>query len=109
MREEFVFERIRRNFTNGISRIKWFAAVFAERLKIEMAVIRMLYRSSEMEKKKEELLRVIGMRVYELRGNPDRNILKDKTVVESVEALVQLEKEMEELKRRASEMSSAGN
>ncbi len=104
-----MFERVRGSFVNGISRIKWFAAVFSERLKVEVAVIRLLYRSAEMEKKKEELLRNIGMRVYDLRGNPERNVLKDKTVIESVEALVQLEKEMEELKRKASEMSSVGN
>jgi hypothetical protein len=101
-----VIERIRENFGIGISRIKWFAAVFADRLKIEVAVIRLLYRSAEMEKKKAGLLRNIGTRVYELRANPDRNILKDKTVIEAVEALVKLEKEMEELKQKASEMSS---
>lgn len=103
-----MFERVRESFGNGISRIKWLAAVFADRLKIEIAVIRLLYRSAEMEKRKAELLRSIGMRVYELRGSPERNILKDKTVFELVEALVKLEKEMEELKQKASEMSSVG-
>ena len=103
-----MFERVRESFGNGISRIKWFAGVFADRLKIEVAVVRLLYRSAEMEKKKAELLRNIGMRVYELRGSPDRNILKDKTVFELVEALAKLEKEMDELKQKASEMSSVG-
>ena len=103
-----MFERVRESFGNGISRIKWFAGVFADRLKIEVAVVRLLYRSAEMEKKKAELLRNIGMRVYELRGSPDRNILKDKTVFELVEALVKLEREMDELKQKASEMSSVG-
>lgn len=98
--------RIRDSLRNGISRVRWFSVVFAERLKIEIAVIRLLFRSNEKEKQKEELLRTIGLRVYELRGGPERNIFKDRTVVEAVGAVEKLEKEMDELKQKASEMSS---
>ncbi len=100
--------KIRESFRNGVSRIQWFAGVIAERLRIEIAVIRLLSRSREMEKRKEELLRSIGARVYELRGNPDRSVLKDKTVVEAVGAVGELDKEMEELKEKASEMGRMG-
>jgi hypothetical protein len=102
-----MIEKIKESFGNGMSRIKWFSSVFAERMRIEIAVFRLLYRSGEMEKKREELIGAIGSRVYELRSNPDRNILKDKAVVEAVAAVEKLEKEMEELKQKASEMSSA--
>ncbi len=101
-----MIERVRESFAKGISRLKWFSEVFAERLKIEISVIRLLYRTDELAKKREELLRSIGERVYELKGSPDRNILRDTAVVEAVGGIEQLEKEMEELKRKASEMSS---
>jgi hypothetical protein len=101
-----MIERIKESFRSGVSRVKWFATVFAERMKVEIAVMGLLYRSGEMEKKKGELLRTIGLRVCELKGSSERNLLKDRTVIEAVEEVEKLEKEMEELKQRASEMSS---
>ena len=101
-----MFERIEDNFKKGIYRIKWFASVFAERLKIEIAVLKLLYRSDEMEKNKDELLKAIGQRVYELKENPDKNILKDRAVTESLDAIGKIEKDIDELKKQVSEMSS---
>ena len=100
-----MIERIKENFRDGIYRIKWFASVFAERLKIEIAVLKLLYRSDELEKNKNELLMTIGRRVYELKENPDKNILKDKEVAESLSAIEMLEKDIDEVKQRVSEMS----
>jgi len=100
-----MIERIKENFRDGIYRIKWFASVFAERLKIEIAVVKLLYRSDELEKNKNELLMTIGRRVYELKENPDKNILKDKEVAESLSAIEMLEKDIDEVKQRVSEMS----
>lgn len=103
-----MLERLKDNFIKGIERIKWFATIFSERLKIEIAVMKLLYRSNEMDEKREEFFKTIGRRVYELKGNPDKNILKDRTVLESVEEIEKLEKEIDELKHKVSELSGAG-
>lgn len=103
-----MFERIRVNFTKGIGRIKWFAAVFSERLKIEIGVIKLMYKSDEMNQKKEELFRTIGRRVYEFREHPDKNILRDRTVSEAIDEIARTEKDIAELQRKASELSRAG-
>lgn len=101
-----MLQRLRENFRKGLNKVRWFAAVLSERLKIEIAVIELLYQSDEMEKKKEELLKTIGRRVYELKGNLDKNILKDRMVLEALEEIDTIEKNIDELKLKVSEMSS---
>jgi len=96
------------NFRDGISRIRWFAAVFSERVKIEIAVIKLMYRSDEMERRRQELFRTIGERVYEVRGNKEKNVYRDKIVVEAVEDIETMEKDIEDLKERASEIHGVG-
>ena len=101
-----MFKRLRENFGKGTSNLKWFASVLSERLKIELAVIRLLYQSDDMEKSREELLKTIGRRVYDLRGTADKNILKDKTVMEALHEIEKIEKNIDELRQKVSEMSN---
>ena len=103
-----MFEKLKESFSSGIARIKWFATVFSERLKIEIAVVKLLYQSDEMNKKREELYRTIGRRVYEFKENPEKNILKDRVVAEAVEGIERLDKSLDELKEKVSEVSGAG-
>jgi hypothetical protein len=102
-----MFKKLRENFKEGLHRLKWVAIVLSERLKIEFAVIRLLYQSDELEKSREKLLKTIGLRVYELNGNPDKNILRDRTVMLALEEIKKIEKNIDELKQKVSEMSSA--
>ena len=101
-----MLQRLRENFKKGLSKVRWVAAVLSERLKIEIAVIELLHQSDEMEKRKEELLKTIGRRVNELRGYPDKNILKDRMVLGALEEIDTIEKKIDELKLKVSEMSS---
>jgi seryl-tRNA synthetase len=103
-----MYEKLRESFSGGIERIKWFATVFSERLKIEIAVVKLLYQSDEMQKRRDGLYREIGRRVYDLKGNPEKNILKDRAVAEAIEEIEKLDRDLDELSRRVSEMSGAG-
>lgn len=96
---------LQENFKSGIEKIKWFSSLFSERLKLELAVVRLLYRSGEMDRKREELLQIIGKRVMELRGHSDKNIVKDTVIAEATAEIEQIEKNIEELKQKASEIS----
>lgn len=102
-----MFQRLRENFREGLYRLKWVAIVLSERLKIEVAVIRLLYQSDEMEKSKEALLKAIGLRVYELNGDPDKNVMRDRTVLAAMDEIKKTEKNIDELKKKVAEMSSA--
>jgi len=93
------------NFKKGLEKFRWFAALFSERIKIEIAVFRLLYDHEEMNRKKDEILIKIGQRVVDLRDNTERNILKDRVIAESLIEIEGLDKSIGELKEKASEIS----
>jgi len=101
-----MLEKLRANFREGLDKIKWLSVLLSERLKIEIAVIRLLYQSDEMEKKKDELLGAIGRRVYDLKGNPDKNILRDREVHDAIDEIEKIEHNLEELRQKVSEIGS---
>ncbi len=102
-----MLKRIKENFERGIEKIKWFSSLLSERLKVEYSVIRLLYQSEQMEKKKAELLKKIGQHVYENKGYPERSIMKDKVITETLSELDKIISDIEETKKKASEISSS--
>ncbi len=97
-------KKIMDDLRKGLERVRWFATVFAERLKIEIAIFRILYESDLMARTREDLLKRIGERVLQLKDHHDKNILKDSVIGEAVAEINKLEKTIEELKIRASEI-----
>jgi FtsZ-binding cell division protein ZapB len=103
-----MLRRVMESFRQGIGRIKWFSSVVSARLKIEIAIIKLLQRSDAAQKQREELIRTIGERVCELGTNRDRNVFRDRTIQEALNTIEGLEKEIEELNRRVQDVTSAG-
>jgi hypothetical protein len=97
-------KKIFEDFRKGIEKVRWFAKLFAERLKIEIAIFRLLYDSDRMKKTREELLKKIGERVVELKGHHDKNILRDTVIVEALGEIEKLEKSMEETRAKVSDI-----
>lgn len=100
-----MWRKIKRNFENGTEKIRWFSSVLSDRVKIEISVMKLLYESDQMEKKRDELLKTIGRRVLELREGSDRHILKDRIISESISEIEQISGEIETTKKKASEIS----
>jgi len=100
-----MWKRVKSNFDSGMEKIKWFSSLLSERLKIEFSIIKLSNDREKIEKDKAEKMRLIGERVFELRDNPDKNILKDKTIMESIEGLEKLDAEIEDIKKKMSEIS----
>jgi seryl-tRNA synthetase len=103
-----MLKRVTDDFRQGIGRIKWFSSVVSARLKIEIAIIKLLHRSDAVQKQREELIRAIGERVCELRMNQDRNVFRDRTIQDALNKIEGLEKEIEELNRKMQDVSSVG-
>jgi hypothetical protein len=101
-----MLKRLKGNFESGIEKIKWFSSLFSDRIKIEYSVIRLLHQSEQMEKKKDELMRTIGNRVYELKGYSEGHVLKDGIISEALSEIEKIDKEIESTKKKASEISS---
>jgi hypothetical protein len=102
-----MLKRLKGNFESGVERIKWFSSLFSDRIKIEYSLIRLLHQSEQMEKKKDELMRTIGNRVYELKGYSEGHVLKDGIISEALSEIEKIDKEIESTKKKASEISSS--
>jgi seryl-tRNA synthetase len=100
-----VIKRLRNNFEDGIEKIKWFASLLSDRLKIELSVMKLLHESEQMEKKRDDLMKAIGRRVYELKEHSDRQILKDPLIAEALSEIEKISTEIESTKKKASEIS----
>lgn len=99
-----MLETIKKDFEEAIERIKWFASLLSERVRVEIMVFKLLYKSEELKKRKDELLKKIGEEVYELREK-EKNIYANKKVMDAIKELETLEPEIKETVERASEIS----
>lgn len=99
---------LKKDFIRGVEKIKWFSRIISERLKIEITIIKLLYRSDDMDRTRDEMLLAIGKRVYELKENTEKNLLKDREILESIAEIERLEKEIVELNQKISELTRAG-
>lgn len=97
--------KIKASFDKGIEKLRWFANILGERLRVEAAVIKLLGESGDLEKKRTALAAGIGERVFEVRQRKGVNPLKDSRVAKALTELEALDKEIEELKSRASSIS----
>ncbi len=97
---------LKRDLEAGVEKLKWFASLLSERVRIEIEVFKLLYKSEELKKKRDELLRRIGQEVYDAR-NKERNIYAIKDVADAIKELEALEPEIREKIERASEISRA--
>lgn len=99
-----MFTRIKKDFEEGIRKVKWFSSLLSERLRIEIAVFKLLYKAEEMKKHREELLQLIGEEVYSLRGQ-NKNIYARTEVINAIRKLDQLDPEIKENIEKASDIS----
>jgi hypothetical protein len=100
-----MWKRIKDNFDSGIEKIKWFSTLISDRLKIEFSIIKLLHDRDKKEKDRAEKMRVIGERIFELREHLDRGLLKDKAIMESMSEIEKIDSEIEDMKKKVSEMS----
>jgi hypothetical protein len=100
-----MLKRLKNNFDGGVEKLNWFASMLSDRIKVELSVFKLLYRSEEMEKEKDALLKTIGQRVHEMKAGTDRNILKDSIIADAMQEIERLNTEIESTKKKASEIS----
>ncbi|MBA4373544.1 MAG: hypothetical protein C0402_11865 [Thermodesulfovibrio sp.] len=103
-----MLRKLRADFLKGIGRIRWFSGVLSERLNIEIAVIKLLYKSDEIDRKRNELLTALGRRVYELKDSSEKNVLKDREVLGAITEIERLEKEIVDLSHKIDDLSRTG-
>ncbi|MBI3592052.1 MAG: hypothetical protein HY099_00950 [Nitrospirae bacterium] len=99
-----MFSRIKKDFENGIEKIRWFASLFSERVRIEITIFKLLYKSEELKKQRDGLLKKIGEEVYEMRVK-GKNVYANSEVITAIKDLEAIEPEIKETLEKASEIS----
>ena len=100
-----MWKRIKNNFDSGIERIKWFSSILSERMKIEFSVIKLVSDRDKKEKERAEKMRLIGERVFEVKEQHDKNVLKDKVITSAISEIEKLNSEIEDINEKVSEIS----
>ncbi|MCJ7481619.1 MAG: hypothetical protein MUO31_01495 [Thermodesulfovibrionales bacterium] len=100
-----MLKRIKDSFDSGVEKIKWFSSLLSERVKVEVSVLKLMYQSDQMERRKDDLMKTIGRRVHELKEYPDRQLLKDRIIDDSLVEIEHIIREIELTRKKASEIS----
>ena len=100
-----MLRRLKESFEAGVEKIKWFSSLLSERLKIEISIVRLIYQSGQMEKKRDSLMKTIGERLYDMKEHPEAQIMKDKIVVDAMREIEEINAEIESTRKKASEIS----
>ncbi len=72
-----MINKVKDSFSTGLMRVKWIATFVAERTKAETSVVKLLYESSKLESKIDDLYRDIGKRVIELKEKGEKEVYQD--------------------------------
>ncbi len=99
-----MWKRVKDNLDSGLEKVKWFSSLLNERMKIEISLFKLLHQSSEMEKQRGELMKTIGERVFDLRNGPEKQVLRDPVILDAVKALEELNAELDDVRKKASEI-----
>jgi len=100
-----MWKRVKNNFDSGIARVKWFSSILSERMKIEFSVIKLINDRDKKEKERAEKLKLIGERVFEVKEQQDKNVLKDNVIAGSISEIEKLDSEIEDINKKVSEIS----
>ncbi len=106
LKEVNMWDRVKNNFDSGLKKIKWFSSLFSERVKIEISVMKLLYQSEQMKEKRDEMLKAVGMRVYDMKEHPEKSVIKDRAISDTLGEIEKINNEIEITKKKASEISS---
>ena len=96
--------KIKKSLEDGWDKLKWFSSILSERIKVEIAVIKLLRESAGLEKDRDRLIRDIGERVFDLRASKDISIYKDPKVASALKELEAVDDKLVELKSQATEI-----
>ena len=96
-----MIDKVKKNLTSGITRFKWIAEYVAGRTKAETSVARLLFESSKLEARMDELYRDVGKRVMELKEKGEESVLKDFVIQQALDELKNLKEEVDDYKSQA--------
>jgi len=101
-----MWSRLKESFDKGVKKIQWFSSLLSERLRIEISLLRLFGKIEVLEKRRSEIMKSIGEKVFEMRENTPADIYKQKGIMNSLKELEEINKQIEGIKREAEDISS---
>jgi len=99
-----MYSRLKSDLDEGVNKVKLFARLLSERLRIEIAVLRLLHRSEDLKKKRDSLLQKIGEETYRMHKNAG-GIHPGQEMLEAIKEIDGLEAEIKDTADKVSEIS----
>ena len=98
-----IWEKAVLNMQKGVQKVSLVASLFSERVKAEIAIVRLRIRIEEIQDRIDELHRTIGLTIVELIKSNEipkstEDLLKHEIIAASLTGLVDRKKEIEDLK-----------
>jgi len=100
-----MIDKFRKSFNTGLTRVKWVATFLAERTKAETSIAKLLYESSKLESKIDELYKEVGKRVLELREKGEHSVFNDFIIQQTLAEIKSLKEEVNEYKSKAKKLT----
>ena len=97
-------DNVKKSLTTGMARMKWIASYVARRTKAETSAAKLLYESSKIENKIEDIYMDIGKRVVELKekNNKDEtDVFRDFIIQQSLDEIKNMKETMNEYRKQA--------
>jgi len=99
-----MYTRLKNDLEEGLNKIKWFAGLLSERVRIELTVFRLLCKSEELKKKRDALLRKIGEEVYQMH-NTETGLHPSTEIADIIKEIEALDAQIKEAVDKVSEIS----
>jgi seryl-tRNA synthetase len=99
-----MYARIKNDLDEGLHKVKWFARLLSERVRIELTVFRLLHKSEELKKKRDALIKKIGEESYRINKS-DKGIHPSKDMLDAITEIDALEPQIKETIDKAAEIS----
>jgi seryl-tRNA synthetase len=99
-----MYAQIKNDLDEGIGKIKWFARLLSERVRIELAVFRLTCASEELKKKRDGLLKQIGEEVCRMRKS-EKGIHANKYITDALKEIDSLDPRIKETDEKVSDIT----
>jgi len=97
-----MINRVKNNLATGLTRAKWIATFLAERTRAGTSVAKLLYESSKLAERIDDLYREIGQRVMELKEKDgDKDVYSDFIVQKALDEIRNLKEDVDDYKNQA--------
>jgi hypothetical protein len=97
-----MIDRVKNNLATGLTRAKWIATFLAERTRAGTSVAKLLYESSKLRERIDDLYRDIGQRVMELKEKDgDKDVYSDFIVQKALDEIRNLKEDVDDYKNQA--------